>query len=259
MIETATVRVDQSEIEEFRRRGCIVRRNAVPAEMIRAATPALRDYVNGKLAAVTDEERACGASTSETMFSLADAPPAVADFVTSPYLGAIAAAFLEVEAVRVLHFVGFFKEAGGPATPLHQDLTYVPLDTDRFVSIWMPLADVSEEMGSLVFAEGSHLKGPLADPSEAMRYKITRNPPVKVGDVSMHLGWTVHGALKNTSDRKREAFVIAYYADGAKIQVRGEVRFMQTLLRDYFGGLQPGDVAASALNPVVYRRGQSEA
>jgi ectoine hydroxylase-related dioxygenase (phytanoyl-CoA dioxygenase family) len=209
--------------------------------------------VNAKREAISDEERACGASTSETTFSLADAPPDVAEFVTSPFLGEIAARFLEVDAVRVFHFVGFFKEAGGPATPLHQDLTYVPLNTDRFVSIWIPLADVTEEMGSLVFAEGSHLGGALKDPSEAFRFKIMRNPPMKVGDISMHIGWTVHGALKNMSDQMREAFVIAYYADGARIEVRGEVRFMQTLMKDYFAGLQPGDLAESPMNPVVYR------
>lgn len=253
MIETEAIRIDRAEIEEFHRRGCFVRRGALPAEMVLDAAPALRAYCNGKRIAISDEDRARGASTSLTTFSLADAPPPVADFVTSPYLGEIAARFLEVDAVRVLHFAGFFKEAGGPGTPAHQDLTYLPLDTERVVSIWIPLTDVSEEMGALVYAEGSHLSGPLADPSDAFRFKFTRNPPMKVGDISMHFGWTVHGALKNVSGQTREAFAILYYADGARIEVRDEVRFMQALLQDYFGGLKPGDIAASPLNPVVYR------
>lgn len=254
MIETSSVRVDTAELEDFRRRGCAVRRGVLPPETIRAAAPALRAYVYAKRNAISEAERACGASTGDTMFSLGDAPPAVAEFVTWPLLGEIAATFLEVEAVRVLHFVGFFKEPGGPATPLHQDLTYVPLATDRFLTLWIPLSDVTEEMGPIVYAEGSHLGGALADPNEARRYRITRNGPLGVGDLSMHLGWTVHGALKNTSDRMREAMAIAYYADGARIDVRGEARFMQALMADYFAGLGPGDAAASPLNPVVYRR-----
>ena len=70
-----------------------------------------------------------------------------------PYVGPLAG----LSAVLV-------KEASaGVATPWHQDQFYWPLDTDRTITMWMPLVDVPPEIGSMTFVSGSHRLGYLGD------------------------------------------------------------------------------------------------
>ena len=64
---------------------------------------------------------------------------------------------LGVEGVRLYHDQGLVKEPGGGDTPWHQDRYYWPLDTERTVTLWMPLVDVPAEIGTMTFARGTHL------------------------------------------------------------------------------------------------------
>lgn len=241
--------------EQLRRRGWVVLRGLLSPVEIESYRPAIRDYIMGHRAGMDSDEQAMGASATRTMFSLGEAPQAVAEFVTSPLLGEIAAQLLGVEAVRLLHFCGFFKSGGGPPTPWHQDLSYIPLDTDRLLSIWIPLTAITPDMGALVFAEGSHTRGLMNQPWLAgEQFHLVQTGAMDVGDVSVHMGWTLHASLKNSSAHMREALAICYYADGARIQMRGDVPFMRSLMQSCFDGLGPGDAAAGPLNPVVYRR-----
>ncbi len=73
----------------------------------------------------------------------------------------MAAALLGVERVRLYHDQALCKEAGGGRTPWHQDQYYWPLDADRTITMWMPLIDLPDEIGSMTFASGSHLLGDL--------------------------------------------------------------------------------------------------
>lgn len=45
------------------------------------------------------------------------------------------------------------------ATPAHYDLIYLRGGTDRVVSSWIPIGDISLEMGGLIYLEGSDAKG----------------------------------------------------------------------------------------------------
>jgi Phytanoyl-CoA dioxygenase (PhyH) len=242
-------------VEEFRRRGHAHLPGVFSQEEMVERRPSLRDYVMGVWRNMTPSERSSGASATQTNFSLGNAPAEVVSFVTSPRLGELAARFLGVESVRVLHFCGFFKPGGGAATPWHQDLQYMPLDTEKVLSIWIPLTDVTPDMGSLIFADGSHLQGALDTSSANGRFSVARNGLMRAGDASMHMGWTLHGALRNTSQRMREAITIGYYADGARIRVnRAAPPIMRNFLDSYFPGLGPGDLAAGPLTPVVFCR-----
>src|SRR5579859_2546750 len=85
----------------------------------------------------------------------------VRDPETRPFLFArrfakIAADLTGVDAVRIYHNQTFFKEPGGGPTPWHQDHYYWPLETDLMCTIWIPLVDITQEMGALRFATGSH-------------------------------------------------------------------------------------------------------
>ncbi|HEX8145193.1 MAG TPA: phytanoyl-CoA dioxygenase family protein [Pyrinomonadaceae bacterium] len=243
------------QIEHLRERGWVVLRGIISPDKLLGYRPALRDYIMGHREKMDDVERAMGASAKKTMFSLGEAPTTVSEFVKSPLLGEIAAQLLGVDAVRVLHFCGFFKSGGGPPTPWHQDLSYIPLDTDKLLSLWIPLTGITPDMGALVFAEGSHLHGLSDKPWLAgEHFPLVQTGSMEAGDISVHMGWTLHASLKNKSTQMREALAVCYYSDGARIQTRGDVPFMRGLMNSCFAGLRPGDQAAGPLNPVVYRR-----
>jgi ectoine hydroxylase-related dioxygenase (phytanoyl-CoA dioxygenase family) len=265
-----------SQVNELHRRGWVVLRNVFSPDEMSGHRALLRDYISSTqakrpdamdaapFASAGDSAPAPAASSASSRatapankpaYSLADAPAEVAALVRSARLGEIAARCLGVEALRVLHFAGFIKPGGGPPTPLHQDLSYIPLDTDKVISIWIPLTELTPEMAPLVFAEGSHLHGYLDDPlGGAERFPLIQNGAMEAGDVSLHLGWTLHGALKNSSVRTREAFAICYFADGARIERREGGTFIQNIFHSCFPGLAPGELAEGPLNPVVYSR-----
>jgi ectoine hydroxylase-related dioxygenase (phytanoyl-CoA dioxygenase family) len=244
--------VTRKRCEELREHGHVVLRGVFSEQEITGYRPAIRDYVLAKRAHMTAVEQQMGASALNTVFSLSDAPEPVARFVTLPRLGEIAARLLDVTAVRILHFCGFFKPGGGPATYWHQDSTFIPLDTDKILSVWIPLTEVTPRMGGLVFARGSHRYGPL-DPGIAVhQFPLARNGALAVGDVSVHLGWTLHASQQNSTDTMREALAVSYYPDGTEIAAGRHLPFARQLLSDYFTGLEPGDLAAGEANPVVF-------
>lgn len=250
-----TYHLTDAQVEEFRRRGCGVLRAVLSREELDHHRPILREYVMDRRRAMSAVEQAVGASPVETIFGLESAPQPVVDLVTSPRLGEIAARVLGVEAVRLLHFSGFFKPGGGPGTPWHQDLTYMPLDTDRVVSVWIPLTDITPDMGGLLFAEGSHLTGELTPSKDVKRFPILQHGNMQAGDASLHMGWTIHSSLPNSSKNMREVITIGYYADGTRIHERGSAPIVRSFLDTYFAGLSSGDLAEGPLNPMVFRSG----
>jgi ectoine hydroxylase-related dioxygenase (phytanoyl-CoA dioxygenase family) len=247
------MRVDPAALasarEAIRRNGFAVLRGALDPGWIADHREALRAYVEPRLGALAPESRAVGASASAPTFSIADAPPAVASFVTDPALAALAAALLGAPAVRLLHFCGFFKPPSGAPTPWHRDLDFIPLATDQVVSAWLPLVPVDAEMGLLAFAAGSHRSEAAAEPD----FQPMETGPLLPGDVSFHLGRTLHGAGANRTERMRETIAVSYFADGARIGEDRGVPFRAALREHYFSGARPGDVAASPANPIVHQ------
>jgi hypothetical protein len=235
---------------EFRNRGAMIVRNVLTAAEMDYFTPAVREYVTGKRELLSPSERDFGASATK-IFPLGDASAKVRELMLLPKFGALAARMLGVASVRLLHFTGFFKAGGGAPTPWHQDLNYVPLDTRDMITIWMPLADLRPDSGTLVFAEGSHHHGPLDPSTGPARFRNVRHDLIRRGDVSLHLGWTLHRSAANESGRSREAVAIAYYADGARV-TRRPMPFAQAMLDACFPGCADGDVAAGPDNPIVH-------
>jgi hypothetical protein len=187
-------------------------------------------------------------------------------FVLSARFARIAADLLGVEGVRVYHDQALLKEAGGGITPWHQDQHYWPLDTDNTITMWMPLVDASPEMGTMHFASGSHRAGylgdmPISDDSEqkfegfirARGYKIAPGVAMNAGDATFHYGWTLHGAPANITAQTREVMTVIWYADGARVTEPDNMNRQRDLER-WMPGMKPGDLAASELNPLVFRR-----
>lgn len=187
----------------------------------------------------------------------------VRKFTLAKRFGKIAADLLGVEKVRLYHDQALFKEAGGGLTPWHQDQYYWPLDTQKTITMWMPLVDISVEMGMLTFASGSQELGfmgnlKISDASDEFLgkivkekgYPITRAKTMKAGDATFHAGWTLHSAPANISSTMREVMTIIFIEDGANITEPKNENQEADRLR-WFKGLPVGSLAASEINPTI--------
>ena len=192
---------------------------------------------------------------------------AVAKFTLARRFARIAAELMEVEGVRLYHDQALYKEPGGGHTPWHQDQQYWPLDGVPCVTLWMPLVDAAEDMGTMRFAAGSQALGYLgpqniSDDSESLfqqmiadrGFDVRAVGGMKAGDSTFHNGWTLHGAPGNASPSvTREVMTIIYLADNGIISVPDSKQRENDLSR-WFPGLKAGDPAASAINPLVYHK-----
>lgn len=226
----------------------------------------LREIVNAALPTAFKVELPPGNETYQAAFdqymNLWQSDPAVREITLHPELARTAAALLGVDAVRVYHDQALYKVAGGGHTPWHQDQWYWPLDTDRTITMWLPLHDVDPEMGDLEFAVGTH-GGPIgdaaiSDEADAFygRYLVEAGAPRKstgpmhAGDASFHLGWTLHRANPNRTDHDREVMTVIWFADGARvIEPTNQGQRLDRLV--WLRNIEPGELAASDLNPLV--------
>jgi ectoine hydroxylase-related dioxygenase (phytanoyl-CoA dioxygenase family) len=184
-------------------------------------------------------------------------------FVLAKRFASVAARLMGVKSVRLYHDQALFKPAGGKPTPWHQDQFYWPLDTTHTISLWMPLIDLTREMGTMIFANGSHKEGPLgsvsiSEESNRLFTSLVRERgfpqssyDVGAGDATFHAGWTLHSAHANTSGAVREVLTMIYYADGTRIK-DPDNEFQTTDMKVFHPGMKPGDPAASPLNPIVF-------
>ncbi|MGJ8694489.1 MAG: phytanoyl-CoA dioxygenase family protein [Thalassotalea sp.] len=195
--------------------------------------------------------------------------PQVAKFVLAKRFASIAAKLLGVDKVRIYHDQALYKEPFGGLTPWHQDQHYWPLETNKFVTMWMPLIDVTKAMGTLNFASGTGNVGylgdiPISDESEAILsdmcaergFEIVNHGDMQAGDATFHSGWCLHGAPENQSNIMREAMTIIWYEDRAAIlpDPDPENRWNQGRRDDlnrWLPDRKPGELADGKLNPLV--------
>jgi ectoine hydroxylase-related dioxygenase (phytanoyl-CoA dioxygenase family) len=141
---------------------------------------------------------------------------------------------------------------------------YWPFDTDRTITMWMPLVDVPAEIGTMTFASGSHHERELgthvigdesqtayASLVEQLGLPLETHGPLRAGDATFHLGWTLHRAPANATDRIRSVMTVIYFEDGARV---GQIdsayrRFDQKVWLD---GIPTGELAAGPLNPRLW-------
>ncbi|MDQ0897043.1 MULTISPECIES: phytanoyl-CoA dioxygenase family protein [unclassified Paenibacillus] len=191
---------------------------------------------------------------------------AIQRFVLAKRFAKIAADLMGVNGVRIYHDQALFKEPHGGHTPWHQDQIYWPLDTDKTITMWMPLVPISQEVGSMTFASESHLMGyinkmvisdeshrTLAGYIEGKGFETMSHGAMEAGDATFHSGWTLHSAPGNPTDTMRKVMTVIYYADGIRV-AEPDSKARENDLKAWFPGIQPGDLAATALNPLVYSR-----
>jgi ectoine hydroxylase-related dioxygenase (phytanoyl-CoA dioxygenase family) len=183
-------------------------------------------------------------------------------FVFAERFANIAAQLLGTERVRIYHDQALVKEPGGGHTPWHQDAIYWPLEGTRCITMWMPLVDISTDMGIMTFVNGSNTNAlgeeAISDGSEAHfdalvnQTGATLSVPIamQAGDATFHGGWTLHKAGANTSTITREVMTVIYFASDLTVQTPINEPQRRDLAR-WLPGLVPGDAAASDLNPVI--------
>jgi ectoine hydroxylase-related dioxygenase (phytanoyl-CoA dioxygenase family) len=186
----------------------------------------------------------------------------VARYVLSRRLGGLAARLLRAPAARLYHDQALCKPPSAGATPWHQDKHYWPIDAEM-LTLWLPLVDLTQDMGELLFARGSHRQGALSQHPISARsdaelgalarergYAIAGTGPLRAGDASVHLAWTLHSAAANVSAVAREVMTAIYLPDGARVGEPANAG-QRADLSTWLPGLRPGDLAASPLNPRV--------
>jgi ectoine hydroxylase-related dioxygenase (phytanoyl-CoA dioxygenase family) len=258
------------QIAAFRRDGYIVLRGVVTRDEMAAYRPIILDAVREKLRAEgrdtsnpVDERDTVGKAFLQVLHLWENYAPMRA-FSLSKRLAKVAAQLLEAPAVRFYHDQVLFKEAGGGHTPWHQDGYYIPLGTDRVLTMWIPLVDVTPEMGTMNYVPGSHRKGglpdvPTSDASEAQyrelivgsNWQTVSTGAMQAGDVAVHNRWTLHNAGPNATNCTREATVLLYYPDGTRLIAQNSP-IVEDAGRHHLGGRSAGEVADSEINPIVF-------
>ncbi|SDO19234.1 Ectoine hydroxylase-related dioxygenase, phytanoyl-CoA dioxygenase (PhyH) family [Paenibacillus sp. yr247] len=160
--------------------------------------------------------------------------------------------------VRLFHDHLLFKMPGdSKPTPWHQDLPYWPMNESGALSMWLPLDDVNEDNGCMMFVPKSHKIGKLQaidliEPQDIYEFvhgeeQETRQKPVivrmKSGSCTFHDGLTFHYAHSNTTDKPRRVLAVIYMPDGITYSGKPHI------LADYARGLDVGKPISGPLFP----------
>jgi ectoine hydroxylase-related dioxygenase (phytanoyl-CoA dioxygenase family) len=252
-------------VEAFRRDGHVCVRGLASTDEIAAVRPAIEAAAAQRTAGISPlaERDTYGRAFLQAM-NLWRLDDDVRAFVFGRRFAYVAATLLGVDGVRLYHDQALIKEAGGGATPWHQDQRYWPLDTDLTITMWMPLLDVPPEVGTMFFASGSHRLGNLAGPvisdeADAVYSAAVRDSGLEqhthgamvAGDATFHAGWTLHRAAPNSSSMPRPVMTVIYFADGARVAPPTD-DFQRLDLSLWLKGLAPGDLAATERNPRLW-------
>lgn len=260
-----TVSLPTEKINEFQALGHTLIRNVLSEEEARQWRDIIFD-VAGKYNREKRElkERDTYGKAFLQIMNLWREDESVRRFVLAKRFAKIAADLLGVKNVRLYHDQALFKEPGGGPTPWHQDQNYWPLDTDKTITMWMPLVDIPNvDMGMLTFASGSHKEGNvfdyvISDESEGAfddyvkknQFAISRPSSMKAGDATFHHGFTIHNAPGNSSPAMREVMTIIYYEDGATIS-QPKHQWQEADHRVWLMGKEIGSPADSEMNPLL--------
>jgi len=155
----------------------------------------------------------------------------------SARLAHAAATLLDVPSVRLYQDSIFHKRSGDGPTPWHSDARMAPFDTSKMITFWINLQPVpDQEVGGtgLLFVDGSHadfalpywngIDGHAYERLEERYSKTSHHMPMKVGDCTVHAGWTLHCADEAIDERI--AYAVTFV--DSKAEVREDVAVLQS-------------------------------
>jgi ectoine hydroxylase-related dioxygenase (phytanoyl-CoA dioxygenase family) len=187
----------------------------------------------------------------------------VREFVFSKRLARIAAQLLGTRGVRLWHDQALYKEPSGGFTPWHVDQQYWPMASPHSITAWIPLQPVPMEMGPLCFGRGSHRKRIgrdleiSAESEQQIRDAVRKEKvdeiqePFALGDVSFHLGWTLHRAGPNTTSELRRVFTIIYMDVDMRL-APPKNKNQQLDWETWTPSTQFGEIMDDPINPILY-------
>jgi ectoine hydroxylase-related dioxygenase (phytanoyl-CoA dioxygenase family) len=148
--------------------------------------------------------------------------PFLREFATSKKIGALMREVMDVPRIRLYRDMALIKapESDNRGTALHQDQVYFPIDRRGLASLWIALDDLPANSGTVRFVDGSHKWGPVGREHFPIDKWLAEHPEqadlltppqaLKAGSVTIHDGYTLHGADANTWNQSRIAHTIVY-------------------------------------------------
>ena len=129
---------------------------------------------------------------------------------------------------NTLFVKGRQASTGSGSTGWHQDRPYFPFDRESMVMLWLALAPVSPEMGSLRFIDRGHRLGMMGRYSHVEDQDMVEaypgiekqcgvSPPLHLnaGDATIHDALTPHSAGPNLTDNVRWGLAMTYFPSDA--------------------------------------------
>lgn len=256
----------QEQIDYYQQNRYIKLKQVLNEESLLYFNQVITDRVNqmNKVSTALHERTTYGKAFLQ-LFNLWREDELVKELVFGKRLAKVAADLIETEGVRIYHDQALFKEGGGGITPWHADQYYWPLESDKTVTIWIPLQSTPLELGPLEFSAGSHqlLEGrdlEIGDESEVtieQKLRVTdfRHviEPFDAGEVSFHSGWVFHRAGANVTDQMRKVMTVIYMDQNMKLknpENENQINDWNT----WCPGAKVGEIIDTPLNPVLYTR-----
>jgi ectoine hydroxylase-related dioxygenase (phytanoyl-CoA dioxygenase family) len=260
----------QSAIHQFRENGFIRLPAVLSAETLAHYGPDLDRLVDegNQLKNIPLAERTLYDQAFIQVCNLWTRSDRVRELAFSTRLARIACELLGTRGVRMWHDQALYKEPSGAFTPWHVDQQYWPMGNPNSVTAWIPLQPVPIEMGPLCFGRGSHRKHIgrdleiSAESEEQIRTEVKKQKidevqePFALGDVSFHLGWTLHRAGPNSTQQTRRVFTIIYMDIDMRL-VTPKNKNQQRDWDTWTPNTKVGDVMNDPLNAVLYEAGQA--
>lgn len=212
------------QVVQFREQGFLKVTNVFDAATLQYFEPEITrlTFAHNDLDGIPMEERDTYSRAFIQVGNLWKKSEAARRLTFSQRLAGMATELLGSSGVRLWHDQALYKEPSGGFTPWHADQQYWPMNSSLSVTAWIPLHAVPLEQGPLCFGRGSHRKRigrdlPISDSSEALIQKEIQDQgvveviePYELGDVSFHLGWTLHRAGPNTTVLPRKVHTVIY-------------------------------------------------
>lgn len=257
--------LDKDAIRRFRENGFIRLPNVLSSAVIGAYAPEINRLVDeyNRLKDVPMEERSLYDKAFIQVHNLWRHSERVRELACCKRLAQIAGELMGTKGIRMWHDQALYKEPGGGFTPWHVDQQYWPMASSMSVTAWIPLQPVPIEMGPLCFGRGSHLKHigrdlEISEDSEReIREAVNREKIVEVqepfalGDVSYHLGWTLHRAGPNQTNEPRRVFTIIYMDSEMRL-AKPKNKNQQLDWEVWTPGTQIGEIMDDPLNPILW-------
>ena len=257
----SSYKITKEKIDYFWNNGFVHLKNVFSKEEVEIYRQAIKRVTENR---IKNQDKSYGNAFYQALNIRFDSK-GVEQFCLSKRLGKIAADLTKVNATRIFHEQALFKSPGDTKTYWHQDQYFWPLDTNLHIGMWMPLTDLTKDMGLMRFVKKSHKMGDLMGVSintkseshfddiiQKNNLEVFELDAINAGDCTFHFGWTIHGAGVNISNKLREAMVVTYYPDGTRVgKLDNEARVHDAKV--FLEGKKEGEIANNSINTIVYK------